>query len=153
MIVFSGKISQECEQVINKYETRHMRIMMGTVIAICIIFITIIALTLSKLFFIMLPVPLPLIFLMFPRKDTYKRMPRRVEIGEDYISIECDIYSQIEDFSSIKEVVDRGDWYHIVFYLPALCPYFICQKDLITQGTLEEFEKLFEDKLVRQTDH
>ena len=80
-------------------------------------------------------------------------MPRRVEIGEDYISIECDLYSQIEDLSSIKEVVDWGEWYHIRFYFPGVCPYFVCQKDLITQGTIEEFEKLFEDKLVRKTDN
>ncbi|MBR2377787.1 MAG: hypothetical protein IKA85_08490 [Clostridia bacterium] len=51
----------------------------------------------------------------------------------------------------IKNVIDYGDFYAIVFYFPNLDKRFICLKDLIVEGTLEEFEQLFEDKIVRKT--
>lgn len=54
---------------------------------------------------------------------------------------------KIED---VKKVIDMGDWYIIDFYFPNKDGYFLCQKDLITQGTIEEFESLFADKIVRK---
>lgn len=50
---------------------------------------------------------------------------------------------------NVKKVIDYGDFYDIVFCVPRWrnC---VCQKDLITQGTIEEFEQLFEDKIVRK---
>ena len=35
-------------------------------------------------------------------------------------------------------------------YFPSQWSNCICQKDLIIEGTIEEFEKLFEDKIVRK---
>ncbi len=40
---------------------------------------------------------------------------------------------------------------HVIFYLPNFNRRFICQKDLITEGTIEEFEEIFKDKIVRKT--
>ena len=51
--------------------------------------------------------------------------------------------------SKVKKVVDEGDAYIIKFRLGNVNNDFICQKDLLKQGTLEEFEALFVDKLVR----
>ena len=46
----------------------------------------------------------------------------------------------------VKKVIDEGDCYQIIYveYSNAI----ICQKDLLVQGTLEEFEEIFKDKLV-----
>ena len=51
----------------------------------------------------------------------------------------------------IKSVIDYGLYYVFVFYFPNLDRRFICQKDLITEGTIEEFEEIFKDKIVRKT--
>lgn len=55
--------------------------------------------------------------------------------------------------SGIKEIVDYGEFYQIKLYFVAYVGFefniFICQKNLITKGTLEEFEKIFDDKIVR----
>ena len=40
-----------------------------------------------------------------------------------------------------------------VLTLPGICAiisgYFICEKDLLTNGTIEQFEELFDGKIVR----
>ena len=55
--------------------------------------------------------------------------------------------------TGIKQIADYGEFYQIKLYFAAYVGFefniFICQKDLITKGTLEEFEKMFDEKLVR----
>ena len=50
---------------------------------------------------------------------------------------------------SIKKVTDYGEFYFIEFSKFLAVEDIVCQKNLLTKGTLEEFEALFEDKLVR----
>ena len=53
--------------------------------------------------------------------------------------------------SSTKQLNDYDDFYELVFPLSAgISDKFICQKNLLTKGTLEEFEALFEGKVVRK---
>ena len=57
--------------------------------------------------------------------------------------------SQFFAESSIAEVVkvlDKGEWYHI--YVTGKDGRFICQKDLLINGTLEEFENIFKDYII-----
>lgn len=42
-----------------------------------------------------------------------------------------------------------GDWYVIDFYFPYKNLFFICQKNLLIQGSIDEFERLFEDNIVK----
>ena len=56
----------------------------------------------------------------------------------------------IKPISKVKKVVDCGDWYFIVFKFLEFSNALACQKDLITKGTIEEFEALFEGKIVRK---
>ena len=54
--------------------------------------------------------------------------------------------------SKAKCLNDYGEFYEIVFPLSAgISEDFICQKNLLTKGTLEEFEALFEGKIVRKS--
>lgn len=65
-----------------------------------------------------------------------------VGIGE--LSYKC------KNIQDIKEIWDMGTFYAVIFYFPNMDRRFICQKDLIVEGTIEEFEQLFEDKIVRK---
>ncbi len=49
----------------------------------------------------------------------------------------------------VKTVIDRGSYYMIVFKFGDITNSCLCQKDLMKQGTIEEFEKLFPGKIVR----
>ena len=54
-------------------------------------------------------------------------------------------------FDNIEVIKDYGEWYHIVFNWHSKDPYFVCQKNLLTQGSIEDFEKLFEDQIERKS--
>ena len=57
---------------------------------------------------------------------------------------------QKKALSKVKKVIDVGDWYYIIFRLGDISTSFVCQKDLLREGTLEAFEALFEGKIVRK---
>lgn len=52
--------------------------------------------------------------------------------------------------SRVKRVIDCGEWYYIIFKFGDIGNSWVCQKDLLIQGTIEDFEKLFEGKIIRK---
>jgi hypothetical protein len=75
--------------------------------------------------------------------------PKKIVVdGEGYISVELHEATVTKRFSDVRKVIDTGEWYYVLFRLKV--DGFLCQKNLITKGTIEEFEKLFEDKLERK---
>ena len=53
----------------------------------------------------------------------------------------------IED---VVKLVDYGEFYDLSFPFGKLNDKFVCQKSLLSKGTLEEFEALFEGKIIRK---
>ena len=85
------------------------------------------------------------------RKDNLPACPTKIVIDDDYIAIYLRIGAyKRRDLYDVKKVIDYGVFYDIKFYFPWEQEY-MCQKDLIVEGTIEEFEELFADKLVRKT--
>lgn len=75
----------------------------------------------------------------------------RVFTDEEYIvasvAKQKEEYKLIED---VKVVNDYGEFYQLIFpWEKGISNIFICQKNLIIKGTIEEFEALFEGKIVR----
>jgi len=61
--------------------------------------------------------------------------------------------AQIKRFiSDVKTVYDCKTYYELTFKFGKFSSQFICQKDLLTQGTIEEFEALFEGKIDDMSD-
>ena len=52
--------------------------------------------------------------------------------------------------SDVKKVVDHGEFYELSFVFGKVSDKFICQKSLLTKGTLEEFKAMFGDKVYRK---
>ncbi len=91
---------------------------------------------------------------LFDNVSTAERqlLPTKVTISQDAITMELDGndnygYASIE-MCYVKSVQDMGDWYHIVFFAPYKASYFICQKDLLVQGTIQQFEQIFAGNIV-----
>lgn len=151
MIEFKGKISAKCKKYILRRESETA--LKGGLIAISIFFVPIIiySFLVNWIFVIGLPV---LGFILFCAampplgKSQEKILPTHLIIDDDEIISESPFFSYVRSFSEVKQVLDMGEWYHIIFFYPARNPRFVLQKDLIVQGTIEEFEKLFEDYLV-----
>lgn len=89
-----------------------------------------------------------------PLNGFYKSVPEKIIIDSKQSIIETSgitkyCYKSV-NFDEIKEILDLEKFYEFKFYGLAGSRFFICQKDLIIEGTIEEFEKLFEDKIVRK---
>lgn len=74
-------------------------------------------------------------------------MPEKIYIDNDIIS--CDINRQSESIfiEDVKEVHDYSEFYSFFFTNGQYTPHFVCQKDLISKGTVSELEELFEGKI------
>ena len=52
--------------------------------------------------------------------------------------------------SRVKKVLDCGEVYYIIFKFGDISNSLICQKDNIVNGTIGDFEALFQSKIVRE---
>ena len=99
--------------------------------------------------FTCLYVLLPLcIAIVLNKKSRKKLLTKKVIIHDGLITAITDTQPLTKNISDVKQVNEYADYYKINFSFGNLSNVFICQKDLITKGTLEEFDELFADKLV-----
>ncbi len=81
------------------------------------------------------------------KRMNLKKVVINVEDGDvKYISDKSIVCNYI---SKVKEVRDYGEYYDVVFPLQHLTSVFVCQKSLLSKGSLEEFERIFEGKIKR----
>lgn len=80
-------------------------------------------------------------------------MPKRVyvDLDDEMIVQKSEENEKFHSFDAVKKVIDYGEWYYFKFYFTEKDQYFLCQKSLLTQGTLEKFEELFSEKIERKT--
>ena len=55
-----------------------------------------------------------------------------------------------KSIQEVKKVIDFGDGYLICFSRFEITNAWLCQKDLLIQGSIDDFERLFEGKIVRK---
>ena len=84
------------------------------------------------------------------KKQRASIIPKRIYTEEDTIVCVADKYVEYRLLSDVKQVRDFGEFYEIIFPFGKISEKYICQKDLLTIGTIEDFEKLFEGKIVRK---
>ena len=85
-----------------------------------------------------------------PRKKLPFRWEYNITIDSENIVVESPIWPKPlkKPMKKIKKVLDVGDCYYIIYGDISNC--IVCQKNLIQEGTIEEFETLFQGKIVRQ---
>ena len=85
-----------------------------------------------------------------PIKELPNVIPTTITIEDDKIVRSGFQSYRLVNIQDIKEIWDMGSFYAIIFYFPNMDRRFICQKDLLVEGTIEEFEQLFEGLIVRK---
>ncbi len=161
MIEFKGEFSDECRQYL--LEQQHKGMILLSII-IGVLFIT--PLLLLSFFWEyaligsiagMALVVFEIFYLSSQNTKLHKEsfvesLPNGIIIENDTIETFGigELSYKCKNIQDIKEVLDMGKFYAIVFHFPNMDRRFICQKDLLVEGTIEEFEKLFEDKIVRK---
>ena len=151
MVIFNGKISIGCRKFIfNKL--KKILYFSGLFALLITAFLIILIAKNKPVLYIYMAIPICgfVLFCFIPKMMIKIYICNKIEISKDYLSSNIGGKAQLRDISDVKVVVDWGEWYDIIFYFPYKSVGFICQKDLIVEGTIEEFEKLFEDKIVRK---
>ncbi len=89
-----------------------------------------------------------------PKKVVLRfRLSPHIVITEEALSLE--LWSNGEKvwrtrkLSKVKKVLDCGEVYYIIFKFGDITNSWICQKDNIISGSIEEFESLFQSKIIK----
>lgn len=157
-IEFEGEISQESKNYINKQIDKGYRaiwVILPIMAYLVIIPVFVADIQMGILVSVVLLIAV-IIMSFCPRIHYNQKMiedyyPISVVVEDDKLITDGkgeDAYNS-RRIDEVKVVIDGGDFYYIKYYYP-FYDYTLCQKDLIVKGTIEEFEELFADRLVRK---
>ena len=90
-----------------------------------------------------------ILFIPKGKKEHFALLPKRVYINDNHIVCVADRYTDSKLVSDVKKVIDHGEYYELCFPFGKASEKFFCQKNLLTRGSLREFETLFKGKIQR----
>lgn len=155
MIEFKGELTELSKNYLLKSDKQVKKILTIVTFFVSLTITVILAETISRTLYVFITADLiaSILFWHTNMKTVIKCSPKTITVEENKdIWKEAETGTTYYSYNDIKEIVDIGYAYHFKFYgKPAAC-FFLCQKDLITQGTIEEFEEIFADLIVRKID-
>ena len=95
-------------------------------------------------------ITISLTFIPKSTKSKLDLVPKKIYIEDEYIVCEAKTYTEQKLIDDVRSVTDYPEFYDLSFRMGNVSDKFVCQKDLLVEGTLEEFEKLFEGKIIRK---
>ncbi|MBR7116898.1 MAG: hypothetical protein IKC87_04235 [Clostridia bacterium] len=156
MIEFKGEMIGKAKKFILGRHSKVQKIaFIGTAVVllpVIIVLSILIEFPLGMLLYIPLAMIVGFAFIPPSKSDQQTFVPKRlfIDTEEGTIVSQAEKRESFHMIEAVDEVVDYGEWYHFVFRFEDRDPYFVCQKSLLTEGTLEEFEQLFEGKIERR---
>lgn len=152
MIIFSGQLSGKCKEDVLR---RGLKIsFIGGLITSIILGIPTVILAFKIHWIISLFIPffilLPFLAACPPNKKVYSSIfPTKITIDlkTGIITSQSDKFHVTSSVDEVVRVIDMGEWYHI--YVKNKEGRFICQKNLLYSGTLDEFEEFFKNKIIK----
>lgn len=152
LIEFKGELSTNCKNYILHKEVR-LGVIVASTVAIIFLIPTLLLTFLwdwIAIFAILPLIMLVLFSLVRPTKKSYGIiLPTRIKIESDIIISEGDKFSYECPLNEVKYIVDYGEWYHIFFNYKYRNQRFVCQKDLLVEGSIEDFDKIFAGKIIK----
>lgn len=154
MIEFDGYISGAAEQY---FWNKARKLTQTILIASVLVFLPIIGLIAIKTKYWLLLVFYCTLFVWIPllaripksKKEKLALLPKKIFTEDEYITVVAGDQEEYRQISDAKLVRDHGEFYEITFPVGKVSDKFICQKNLLTKGTLEDFEALFEGKITK----
>lgn len=152
MIEFNGYLTGSAEKhFFKRTKTLARNLMFGSVLLLLpAIIVFSFYLNLHILFKIYVVIIMVLsLFLLIPQsKKTKKEItPKRIFVDGESIVCVSEKNTESRLISDVKKVTDFGEFYELTFPFGKVSANFVCQKSLLTKGSLEEFESLFEGKI------
>lgn len=152
MIEFYGEISTESKKYLINRERNIGIISCSIICSFLIVLVLLLSIFINWLFITLLTCVLAIMLcsLIKPKGETLKLfIPHKITIdfeGKTIIS-EGEKFYCTRYFSEIKKIIDNGTFYQIIFYFPHKSTKFLCQKNLLSKGSLDEFESYFKDRI------
>lgn len=84
------------------------------------------------------------------KKEKLAMLPKRIYVEGDCIVCVANQYRETKFLDDVKQVIDHGEFYELTFPFGNASEKFICQKSLLSKGSIEKFEQLFPGKIVRK---
>lgn len=160
VIEFNGVLSNECVNDKRRKVKNKMSIICLIILLSCTIFTIILGINHDSEFYSVLictivlaltsfcnALPLP----KFRQRKLEKINPEiKVTIQNGIVTVASSFSKKDKSITKVKKVIDMGEWYYLIFKFGDISNSWVCQKNLITLGTIDEFEALFESKLIRK---
>lgn len=93
---------------------------------------------------------------------TTEKVALRIKLSPHIIITETDLLLELwkngektwrkRNLTQVKKVLDCGEVYYIIFRFGDITNAWICQKDNVVSGTIGEFERIFQSKIVRESE-
>ena len=153
MVVFEGNLTGEAKKFfIKKKKTAYKKIIFLSLTLI---------LPIIELFrgteFLLIPILLYVfVFLVFvlllckEERRVTADVPKKISFMDEYIICLTDTTEETRRFSEVKYIYDFGEFYYIEFLNRNSNSNFICQKNLISKGSIREFEVIFESLIIKK---
>lgn len=152
MIVFEGQISGKCKEGVLRRGAR-ISFIGGLITSILFAIPTVVLalkIDLIVLLFFLVLIPFPFLAAIPPKEKYYPMIfPSKITIDTQtgIMTIQSSQFYAESSITEVVKVLDKGEWYHI--YVEHKEGRFICQKNLLTNGSLAEFEEIFRDKIIK----
>lgn len=153
MIEFAGNLSEKNKKILGKSQLKNSCIAGWITAVLFAIIITVLTIKCSPLFALgYLVCVLGGVASSVPIKHKYRELicPNNIVIDDDIITCYGKDFSQERNIKDIKQIDDYDDYYRIWFNFPNQSQVFLCQKDLLIEGSIEEFEERFASLIVRK---
>lgn len=91
------------------------------------------------------------VILLLPKRkhEHLASLPQRIYTDGDFIVCVTEERTESRHIHDAKKVIDHEEYYELIFGRGKQSDMFICQKDLLTRGTLRGFEKLFDCQIIK----
>ena len=152
MIVFEGQISGKCKEGVLQRNAR-ISFIGGLITSILFAIPTVVLalkIDLIVLLFFLVLIPFPFLAAIPPKEKYYPMIfPSKITIDTQTgkMTTQSNQFYAESSITEVVKVLDKGTWYHI--YVEHKEGRFICQKNLLTNGSLVEFEEIFKDKIIK----
>ena len=153
MIIFRGEMSNACKKYILK-QARKASFTVGIITSVLFFIPVIFAAFYWDPLVLLFLIPLilaPWLGAVSPaKKDEGIVIPEKIVIDEEENTLiwESDKSQIVRHMEDVRDVTDMGNWYTIRFCYGARALPFVCEKHLLCQGTFEDFERMFQEKLI-----
>ena len=157
MIQFSGHLSGEAKAFLwkrhKKMDFASFFIGMLMLMPLVLFFSIKYAFWEGVIFYLVMILAITLLLFIPPSKSIVKKIePIKIYTEDEYIICVTEVGTETaRNMNEATKLIDAGSYYYLVFSYGQVSMDFVLQKDLLVEGSLEEFEKIFEGRLERLT--